>query len=614
MRSTMRILSLLVFVSSLTWLTSGFGADTLRVYQLKEIVVEATRIQVPYKHLPLSIDIVTHDEIDHSTANSATDAVSFLPGVFVQRTGDFGRADVAIRGLGNMGKRLSVLIDGHPVKMGLFGCTITHALPLNNVERIEVIRAPTSVLYGSDALGGVINIVTSEPPENPTATGEISYGSYTTLKYRLSHGTTIGDLGYLISFDRRTSDGHLPNSAYEGTDISTKLTFDRSATKISVLFKYFDGHKEEPALSTDPPGTQSDIWNDYKRGTIDAVLTHQIGNGKLTFKAYDEFGEHEFSDGWHSKDHSRGAMLHYSGSLNHSIDFNLGIDFREQSGERLSQPKGDWSKNEVGVFAFSEAQIIPSVNATFGLRVNSDKISGVTLSPHAGLTIGLDESTTLKLSASRGFRSPQLSELYLFPSSNTDLKPEIVWNYEIGIERRISGLLRARLVGFMLKGENFIQLVRCDSPPPLYRFANVGEIDFRGIEATAVLAPSSMINCSVSFTYLDPGERTKGRPKQKLNASIVARLLDTDLSWSSEYVADYYAEDNYREKIENYLVNNVRISRHIFDTLEAFLTVKNIFDEHYDIYVEIPGGKSGTYRMPGRRYLVGISYRWEKAK
>jgi iron complex outermembrane receptor protein len=127
-------------------------SDSTGAYSLDEIVVSATRVERAIKDLSATISVVTRQDIEASNTKSCTDVLNSLPGVFVNKTGDFGRADVDIRGLGDRGRSVMVLTDGRPVKMGLYGCTVTHTLPLDNVERIEVVRGPASVLYGSDAI------------------------------------------------------------------------------------------------------------------------------------------------------------------------------------------------------------------------------------------------------------------------------------------------------------------------------------------------------------------------------------------------------------------------------------------------------------------------------
>ncbi len=581
--------------------------DTLAVYAIDEIVITATRLAVPYTSLPFSAEVLTARDIAVSDANSPTDAAAGLPGVFVQKTGDFGRSDIAIRGLGNNGRQVTVLMDGHPVKMGLYGCTITHALPLSGVERVEIIKAPASVLYGSDALGGVLNIVTSPPPKDLTLRVNTAYGTNSTWKTNVFHGAEQGPFGYLISYDHSESDGHTSNSAYWGDDLMAKMAFKPRAADVSLLVKYFSGRKEEPALATAPEGVVSDTWNRYERGAVDLEVSRAMGGLETSLKAYDEFGEHKFSDGWHSKDHALGALIRLSGEAAGRVAFDTGIEFREQQGRRLSEPEGEWSKSEYAGYVYSRTRVTRRVTASLGLRYNEDEISGRAVAPLAGLNLDLLPGTTLALSASKGFRSPQLNELYLFPSSHTDLTAETVWSYEVGVTRRFRlGRISASL--FNMRGKDLIELVAQASPPPAFRYANSGRFDFTGAEVSLVLYPSDALETRLSYSYLNPGERTTGRPGRKADARTLTKIGTNTLIADLQYVGDYYAGDGHSEKIGDYVIIDMRLGRPLVGSLEGFISVKNVTNEDYRVYTEVPGGSSGIYGMPGRRYLVGVGF------
>jgi len=120
----------------------------------EEIVVTATMTPKAVKDCSASVSVISADDLKALPASNALSLLNNLPGIFISRTGDFGRADVNIRGIGQRGRRIAILVDGRPEKMGLFGCAVTHTFPLDNVERIEIVRGPSSVLYGSEALGG----------------------------------------------------------------------------------------------------------------------------------------------------------------------------------------------------------------------------------------------------------------------------------------------------------------------------------------------------------------------------------------------------------------------------------------------------------------------------
>ena len=579
--------------------------DTLRVYYLDEIVVTATRLKRAVKDLASSVSVVTREDIEASNANSCTDILATVPGLFVQKTSAFGRADVEIRGLGSRGRRLMVLIDGRPVKMGLFGCTVTHSLPLDNVDRIEVVRGPLSVLYGSDALGGVINIITRKLKKGTETDLTTSYGTYNTRCVRLRHGTNLGKFDYYLTGDWRMSDGHLPNSAYDGKDFTAHLGY-RFNKRVELTFngKYFDGYKEEPLRATDPDTLVPNTWNDYERGALDLSLNSKFGGIELFAKLYRNFGHHQFSDGWHSRDFTNGGLLH---CVVHPFIGNTlvaGVEFRQQGGERLSEPQGEWTKTEFASFLHIE-QLLGKAILSFGGRYNYDEVAGTELCPEVGLVLHLREGVILRAIISKGFRSPQLNELYMFPPSNENLKPERVWNYEIGFDYRIADGVTFEFTCYDMKGDNIIQLEENPTPPPMFLFQNTGKFDFKGVE-TGLNMQLGYFTGRIYYSYLDPGEKTTGRPGNKLD--IVMRYTHDKflVAFTGQYVGNYYAADNHEQKIDDYFVANVKLSYRVLPQLNVFLAVDNIFDRDYVIYADLPGGAAGLYRMPRRAFTLGV--------
>jgi len=463
------------------------------------------------------------------------------------------------------------------------------------------------VLYGSDALGGVLNIVTSPAPRELTLRVNTAYGTHSTWKTSLLHGAEQAPLRYLISYDHSESHGHMPNSAYWGDDLMAKTDVAAGTARVSLLVKYFSGRKEEPAPATEPAGTVSDVWNKYERGALDLEVSRNLGGLETSLKAYDEFGEHEFSDGWHSKDHALGALVRASGEAAGRVAFDTGIEFRQQRGTRLSEPEGKWSKYEYAGYVYSRTDLSDGVTASVGLRVNQDEISGRTWAPHAGLNVDLPRRTTLAVSASRGFRSPQLNELYLFPSSHTGLSAETVWSYEVGLTKRFRhGRVSASL--FNMKGEDLIELVPQAPPPPAFRYANSGRFDFTGAEAALVVYPSHSLEARLAYSYLNPGRHTTGRPGTKADVRTLVRIGASTLIADLQHVADYYAGEDHSLRIDDYTLIDLRAGRPLAGPIEVFASVKNTTNEDYGIYTEIPGGGSGVYRMPGRRYLVGLGF------
>jgi outer membrane cobalamin receptor len=569
------------------------------------VVVTATATRKAVKDCSSSVSVVSSQDIRAISASNALNLLNFLPGVFVQRTGNFGRADVDIRGIGQRGQRINILVDGRPEKMGLYGCVVTHAFPLDNVERIEVVRGPSSVLYGSEAFGGVVNIITRNPEEGLETDLSASYGSFNTQQLNLRHGGKLKRWIYYLTFDRRRSDGHRENSSYNGNAFTGKLSYDFSDRfQLSLQGKYFDGKKYE-AGTVDFP--LSDFWNDYQRGAVDLTMKAGDERDEFFLKVYRNFGHHRFSDGWHSRDYINGGVLRYTTHRVRNNELVCGVDFRILGGKSYNWPQGQWDKNEAAVFVQDEYVVHQRWILSAGFRLHRDSLFGIEGCPHWGIVFKASEKTTLRASINKGFRSPQLNELYIFPAANPDLKPEKVWNYEVGFDQKISDWMSLGAAVYRMKGSSLIETAANPSPPPAFKFQNRGEFTFYGTELNLKAALSHSFSAFLFYTYLDPGEKTKGRAGQKWDFSLRFENDDVFASLQTQYVTDYYAEDFAQSRLPSYFLLNLRFEVNALSFLGIFIEMNNILDNNYLIYVDMPGIEAGPYPMPGRSLNIGFS-------
>jgi iron complex outermembrane receptor protein len=596
-------------LSLLALLAVTGGSSVLTV---DEVVVTAERVRHPVRDVAASVSVVTADDLDRTLARTATSALSNLPGVFVQKTGAFGRSDIDIRGVGDRGCRVQVLVDGRPEKMPIYGCVVTHTLPLNNVERIEVVRGPLSVLYGSDAMAGVVNIVTRRA-EKPLELGtRLDYGSFGTIHGTLTAGTRQGKLHALLSADKAVSDGHLPNSQYNGNDVSLRAGYDfSSAFQLDFTGKYFDGVKHEPKRSTDPDTFVATGWNHYQRGGLD--LTGTLGSE--TFggfaKVFRTFGEHIFdpTDGWHSTDFTNGVILHGHRRFQFGNLVQAGVEGSQLSGTWVKSDtnRPTWTRMQAGVFVQDEQELGP-VTANAGLRVNWDDISGPVLCPKVGVVGRIPTGTTVRANVNRGFRYAPLNYTSVFPPRNESLKPEVSWNYEVGANQQIVPGLNADVAAFILKGEDFIETAFFPGRVPPAQFQNKGSFTFKGVEAGLQMRAGPWRG-SVAYTLTDFGTNTRARAGSKLNLSAGATLRKLDLDLSFQHVARYFAADSSMSPIPAYYTLDLRAGYPVLASLGVFASVENLLDRQYDTYADLPGTQAGLYRMPGRAFTLGLNLR-----
>jgi len=570
----------------------------------EEVVVTATATRKAVKDCSASVSVVREQDIQAVSAGNALNLLQFLPGIFIQRTGDLGRADVEIRGLGQRGRRIAILVDGRPEKMGLFGCAITHAFPLDNVARIEVVRGPASVLYGSEAMGGVVNIITREAKEGFVTDFSASYGSYRTEQFNLRHGGRRKNFSYYLTFDRRRSDGHRLNSSYKGNAFTGKMSYALPRQfKLTLETKYFSGKKHE-AGPVDFP--LADYWNDYQRGAIDLTLAGEGNKDAFYLKAYRNFGHHRFSDGWHSRDYVQGGILRYTSRTIPNNELILGADFRVLGGRSYTWPQGRWDKNEAAVYVQDEYVLGQRWILSVGFRLHRDSLYGLEGCPHGGLVFKACRKTILRAAVNKGFRSPQLNELYMFPPANPDLKPEKVWNFELGFDEQLLSWLTISGAAYHLKGSNLIETAVNPSPPPKFTFQNTGRFSFHGIELGLRADVSQNLSALLFYSYLDPGDKTKGRVGQKWDLSLRFQEKSVFASLQARYVAHYFADNFSQSPLPSYFLLNARLDFKVFSAMHFFLDLNNIFNEDYLIFVDLPGTAAGPYPMPGRNFNLGI--------
>jgi outer membrane cobalamin receptor len=592
------LLSLLLSVKETIW-------SEEKAFDLSEIVVTGDPVAKEVEESPVSITVIDRDEIEKSGAQTLSDVLSGVPGIFVHKTGMFGRTDPEIRGIGERGRKIVILIDGVPVKMSLFGCAVTHSLPIANVERIEVIRGPNSVLYGSDALGGVINIITRKMDKEGFWTDvTVSGGTYNTFQSLITHGGKVGRFDYFLTMDKIWSDGHREQSEYLSSDYTLKMGYELTPTlSLSFFGKYFHGKEYSlgPVGGTVPP----DIPDDYERTSEYITISEKNTEYNLSFTLSHNYGYHKLKDGWRSTDNIYGASIAYTTFALDNNELTMGGDWRWFDGENLTPPfNGDWDRNEYGLYIWNKHKW-ESLSLTLGGRYQYDSVAGGTFCPQGGVVYNISEKSRLRAQVSKAYRFPAINDLYIFPKSNEDLKPETVWSYEAGLDHNITDYLTGNLTFFIMDGSDLIQSVTNPTPPPPAIFQNTGDFHFKGIE-TGLEANWKNSRLTLYYTYLDPGRYTTGRPGNKFDLTHRYRWSQLSLYSSIQHVSNYYAGDNKTDSIPDFFVVNSKLTYDINKNLQAFLGVDNIFDEDYLIYADLPSSEIGKYPMPGRTFTLGM--------
>lgn len=585
---------------------------------LKEVVVSANKIVVNRNSVPLSISVIGRNDIETSSESALLPVLSQrVPGLFVTQRGITGfgvstgaAGTVNIRGVGQ-GNKVLMLFDGQPQWAGLFGHALPDTYVASDVDRVEVIRGPGSLLYGSNAMGGVVNIITRKHHQEGRRTqARVMYGSYNTQKYMVNNGFNSGKFSSFISLNHDRTDGHRPNSEFKITNGFGKVGYQLSnhfnATADVSLAKF---KNQNPGAVTAP---MIDNDMDILRGTTSLAVENNYEKTSGAVRAFYNWGDHEINDGYtqggqprtflfNSKDHNYGLLLYQSFRLLPGNSFTLGLDYKNWGGEAWNayfdgkrEDIVDKKIDETAGYLIMQQDIMGLFTVNGGLRYEYNSVFGGEWVPQAGVVSRLFEGNTIRASLSRGFRSPNIREMYMYPIQNADLKPESMYNYEVAVSQSfLDNRLFAELTGFYIDGKDLIE-VRPLNGKPLNQ--NVGEFTNKGIEAELRFQVLSNLSIDANYSYLNTDKRLLAAPKNQFFAGVNYSPGRFNFSLNMQSISGLYTDTNEATaKKENYTLVNARAA-YLFGTrdkgLTLFLKGENLTATRYEINQGFPMPKA----------------------
>lgn len=585
--------------------------------ELDPVVVTGTRWEQQKSRVPGSVSVVTREAIEQSGQTNVLPVLAAqVPGVFLNDRGVIGYGvgpgsggNISIRGIsGTPNTRVLVLIDGQPQYMGIFGHPIADAYAATDVERVEVLRGAASLLYGSNALGGAINIITRRPQqEGWHGSAQLAYGSYKTGQYNGTLRFQKDKFNALVAVNREHTDGFrgAGNDAFNNTTGYLRLGYQLSETfTLSADGQVADASYHHPGTTEAP---LEDDRRDYLRGRVAVSLENKHEQVAGALKLFYNAGRHEFTDGFRSNDVNRGLTFYQNITLWPQTVITLGVDYKNFGGraenERQPPPanKGfdqDLSVHETDVYATVEQTLGKKWSLEGGVRLINNSIYGTTWTPGGGLIYQATESTTLKTSATRGFRSPAIVELFLFPPANDALQPERVWNYEVGVQQALlKNRLSVELSGFIMEGENLIQPVPPATPgPPQLR--NTGSFVHRGVELHTRYQPVTSFSVLVNYSLLDVSANVLYAPQHSLGTQLRYTYRRASITLGGRRIAGLRTSVNVDIPLESYTLLNARLSVKATPWLQLFAEGNNLLDTQYQV--------EQGYPMPGATWRGGM--------
>ena len=604
-------------------------ADSLSVNRsLGELVVTGTRDETDVRHLSQTVSVIDRSVIEQGLQPSLLPVLTEqVPGLFVTSRGvmGYGVSDgaaggISLRGLSGGNGRLMVLIDGHPQYAGIFGHPISDSYQSLLADRVEVLRGPASVLYGSNAMGGVVNIVTRKMHEDGVKTDlHAGYGSYNTLETELTNRIRKGRFSSVVSGSYNRTDGHRGNMQFEQYGGYAKLGYelaDNWGTYADVNVTHFNATYPGPVSAPLLEGDQR-----ITRGVVSFALENKYERTSGALSVFYNWGKHWINDGYtpsagespkdgrfNSFDNMMGVSLYQSAQFFKGNRITFGFDWFRYGGEAWTEyVKGenagtrsdlvDKYENEVAGYVDFRQDISRWLTLNAGLRVDHHSRVGTEWIPQAGVAFHLPKDMELKASATKGFRYPILREMYMFPPQNPDLKPESMWNYEIAFSQQLfGGRLHYGLNLFYIDGKNLIMTLPNPNGGMLNQ--NSGAIDNAGVELQAAYRINRCWSVDANYSYLHMKSPVIAAPEHKLYAGTNFTKGRWNVSSGIQYIAGLYTAVGDKPQTEDFVLWNVRGSFRATEWLSVWARGENLLAQRYEI--------NAGYPMPKATFEGGV--------
>jgi outer membrane cobalamin receptor len=611
---------LAAFCSTIALAENVSDTAVFKNVSLDNVVVTGSRNQVDVRHLPFTVTPISRQQIEYRyTPSLLTLMNELVPGYFSTSRGIMGygvstgaAGGMTIRGIGGSPTTgMMVLIDGHPQYAGLMGHPIADAYQSFLAEKVEVLRGPASVLYGSNAMGGVVNIVTRKMLQNGVKTNaRIGFGSFGTLTTEASNMTHFGRFSSIASLSYNRTDGHRANSDFNQAGGYLKLAYllTNNWTAMTDL-NLIHFNASNPGTVANP---MTDNDQHITRGVWSGGVENDYGWTSGAVKLYYNWGAHKINDGYgpstnnnaprnylfRSRDHVWGIDAYQSFMLMEGNRTTFGIDYQGIGGRAWNDYDSDKTTNlvdtteyEVAGYVDFRQNIGDILTFDAGARWDHHSQAGNEFIPQAGLVAHLPSQLEMKATVSKGFRNPTLQNLFMFRPKNPDLKAERVWNYEIAASQHLIGdRLYWGANVYLLKGDNMIQVVAG-------RNENTGEIKNWGIELASNYRVNDHWFLNANYSFIHAKYDVVATPKHKLyggaDFSTGRWLLSTGVQWINHLTTQVTPITT-----ASYVLWNARVTYKVLPWLNIYTIGENLLAQKYEV--------NYGYPMPRATMIGGV--------
>jgi len=527
------------------------------------IVVTATKLETPAQQLGAAVTVIDGEDFQTYHYPTVDEALQQVPGVDVRRSGTFGKTtSISIRGANP--NQVQVLVDGVRVKSPTTGQAELSDLSPDLIERVEIIRGPQSTLYGADAIGGVVNIITKKGKGPFSAQVEQEVGTYDTYITRARASGSAGALDYALGVFHLESNGHFTNDDARQTGVNLRLglslpadsdvafTLRYNETNVGLPVKFvtvplpiqplIDKNNEQlsDSLLTSLQGHTHPVpwWESVVRVGRYYNLSRFIDKPDLGFTCL--FGTCEFPQRLTTVRHEVEWLNHFHVEKWSTSTF--GLEYRRETAKSEEATVFSAASDTYSGFFQQTFRFFDRLFMNGGVRVEDNSVFGRSTTERGSLSYLIKEwGTRIRGGAGSGFRAPTFNDLFFPGFSDINLKPETSFSYDFGVDQALwSNRIRLGLTYFQNDVRNLISFVFINTPP-FVKGVNVGHARSKGVEFTADTDLTDTLTLSFNYTYTDTENlvlhiRLPREPRHRGNATLTWQALPRLTLFTQAYV------------------------------------------------------------------------------
>ena len=586
--------------------------------ELEKIVVTPSRIEESSSDIARKVDIITSKDIEKSGAQDLVTVLTGLTSVNISDYGGLG-ATKTMRMRGSSAAQVLVLVDGRPINNPRDGQAELNNIPLENIDRIEIMHGPGSSLYGAGAMGGTVNIITKRPPKEKQKTElSTSFGTFRTYIERISHGARISKFGYLICGEYESSEGFRDNSNFDAKDLNAKFEYELNSENNIILNSGFYKSK----LGT--PGQISSPDIDDKQKVLKNFLDlnwlfRPDEAGALSAKIYNNYDRLEFIENTAgslfdtalNKDiHTTkvsGIDLQFSKQLFENYQGIFGFNYVTNINDSTSCAKHKYIVR--AGYLENKLDLFKDLKVDFGARIDDYSNFGTEVTPSLSFLYNLNEDNKLHGLVSRSFRAPTFNDLYWpdegWAKGNPNLKPEKGITVELGIETKVNKYLLSNITFYR---NDYNDLINWTEEAGVWQPKNVNSAVIDGIEFENKIYLINNLELDLNYTFLSAKDDKTHKyliyqPKHKLDCSLKYKDLNGFTFEIKGQFTDkrfHCIDDPFAStiKVKRFFDLGLNVYKKIGRNFTYFVGIDNLLNKKYQVIHDYP--------MPGFSITNGM--------